>query len=112
MYLSCEKERSPKRCIFWKKGKAGRSRCTFNDGQCSSTVEQCIGCKYVDKIGSKQNETSDTRKMFCLVYMNPLALWNSGKCPMFEDPNAVAEEEKKKKMLNPMKASKKGRKLV
>ena len=107
MYLTCKTERPTKCCVFWKESKNDRKgHCSFNDGACRKILEACHQCEYVDKIGSEQSNS------YCSVYMNPSALWKSGQCPMFYDPNATVETSKKKKMLNPIKASKKGRTLV
>ena len=97
MYLTCEKKRPTKRCVFWKKyKKSPEGSCTFNDGRCSEIIEQCIGCKYIDK---------STLGNYCLVYMNPSSSWKSIKCPMYVNPEEIKKQAEEEKKTNPLKAS-------
>lgn len=111
MYLTCEKERSPRRCIFWKKDKKHPDgSCTFNEGSCKKILEACLQCEFVDKTSAGSG-----LDCYCLVYMDPLALWKRGKCPMFVDPEAEIAKKEEGKRMNPLKASRrraKGRSIV
>lgn len=62
------------------------------------------GCEKIEKMiwGVTNSEVT-----VCSAYVNPSALWNRGDCPMAT--NIVKEDEKKKKFINPIKRSKRGR---
>lgn len=58
-------------------------------------VDKCKGC-------------GNTTGVICRIYTHPDGKWNTGNCPMATHIKKV--EEMKTKMLNPLKASKRGMK--
>lgn len=96
MYHECQKDRPGKPCPFWQKDKKHPDGvCTFYDGKCFTTIDQCKGCKYIEG-------------PFCMVYISPSAQWHRGRCPMYVNPAEVQKKVEEEKKLNPLKASKRG----
>ena len=79
-------------CIFMKKDKG----CTFVDGYCRPTIDQCKGCEH-------------SKNQYCDAYMNPITPWTYWKeCPLAT--HLDKKESVEKKVLDPRKAAKLRRK--
>ncbi|RLB28033.1 MAG: hypothetical protein DRG66_04375 [Deltaproteobacteria bacterium] len=73
--------------------------CSYNGGICHEIVEQCNGC----------NRSVDlTVGWYCTSCPDPSLKWEKGNCNMASHVGMVSSESKAK--LNPLKASKRGKK--
>lgn len=74
--------------------------CSFNGGICHEIVEQCNGCNR-----NVQYET----KWYCTACPDPTVKWRGGRCNLASHVAATPAPAAQKK-INPLKASKRGRK--
>lgn len=88
--MLCRTVRKGSECSF-----AKASGCSYIGTSCAQVIEKCIGCsRIVDN--------------FCSTYPDPVLKWAYGyQCPMATHIKKEAVEVKK---MNPLKASKKGKK--
>jgi len=73
--------------------------CSYNDGICHQIVEQCQGCN---------RGTEFSSGWFCTACPEPATKWKIGNCNMASHVSAATTSAKTK--INPLKASKRGRK--
>lgn len=90
--MLCQTVKKDKDCFFW-----GKSGCKQELGHCQAVVEKCEGCARL--------ETWPTGK-YCVTFADPAKQWALGLCNMATHIKLEAEETQK--MLNPLKASKRG----
>ena len=72
--------------------------CSYNDGICHQIVEQCQGCNRGAELSSG---------WFCTACPEPATKWKNGNCNMASHVNTATTAAKAK--INPLKASKRGR---
>jgi len=73
--------------------------CSYNGGVCHEIVEQCNGC----------NRSVDlSAGWYCTACPDPSLKWKKGNCNMASHVGMASSESKAK--LNPLKASKRGKK--
>lgn len=90
--LVCEKLGRP---CFWTNQKG---QCTYNQSGCETISDECKECDLKVELKSK---------VYCSVYACPKAQWLYKRhCPLATHIKKAAEE--KAKMVNPLKASKRG----
>lgn len=90
--MQCQTIKKDKECFFWKK-----SGCIQDAGCCAVVSEKCEGCS--------RAETWPTGS-YCSVYAEPAKQWMLGLCNMAT--HIKIESQETQKMLNPLKASKRG----
>lgn len=73
--------------------------CSYNGGICHELVEQCNGCSRSQEFASA---------WYCTTYPDPALKWRNGVCNLATHVTKAGEDAKKAK-LNPIKASKRGR---
>ncbi|MBN2233216.1 MAG: PxxKW family cysteine-rich protein [Deltaproteobacteria bacterium] len=89
--MICQTVRKGQECFLWKP-----SGCSYKDGECHPTVEQCEGCARMVTVGDIP---------YCTTYPNPASRWIAGNtCVMATHVKRNIEEIKQK--INPLKASK------
>lgn len=87
----CSTTQKGKQCLF-----AMPNGCAYPAKSCVKIIDECVGC------GKVVNEE------YCTAYPDPVVKWKHGhSCPMATHIVKAVEEKKK---LNPIKASKKGKK--
>ena len=92
--MICETIRKGMECAFMtKKG------CSYKEGLCHETVEQCNGCNRTVEFASR---------WYCTAFPEPSMKWKNGNCAMASHVASTVSENKVK--LNPLKASKRGKK--
>jgi hypothetical protein len=74
------------------------SGCSYHGGVCQPVVEACDGCKRVVEFSSG---------LYCSSVPEPVLKWKNGKCNL---ATHVVEEVVAKAKINPLKASKRGKK--
>ena len=72
--------------------------CSYNGGICHQIVEQCQGCNRGAEFSSG---------WYCAACPEPSVKWKNGNCNMASHVSAATASAKAK--LNPLKASKRGR---
>jgi hypothetical protein len=72
--------------------------CSYNGGICHQIVEQCKGC---------QRGTELSSGWYCTAYPEPALKWKNGNCNLASHVSAANSSAQAK--LNPLKASKRGR---
>lgn len=93
--MICETIRKGSECAFMtKKG------CSYNGGVCYEIVEKCSGCSRSAQFSSG---------WYCTSFPEPSRKWNSGHCNMATHVSLATETASGKK-INPLKASKRGKK--
>ena len=90
--MECATIKEGTHCTFMAK-----TGCTFTGGRCAVIVEQCEGCGNVKEFPSGS---------YCGVFANPASKWTFGLCNFAT--HKKVEVKKDEKMLNPLKASKRG----
>ena len=91
--MICETIRKGMECAFMtKKG------CSYNNGLCHEIVESCNGCNRTVEVSSR---------WYCTAFPEPSVRWKNGSCNMASHVAAAVSEKKAK--LNPLKASKRGK---
>lgn len=92
--MICETIRKGAECAFMtKKG------CSYKDGLCHEIVDKCDGC----------NRTTEfSARWYCTAFPEPSMKWKNGSCNMASHVTKAVEQNKAK--LNPLKASKRGKK--
>jgi len=90
--MICETIRKGSECPFMTaKG------CSYNGGICHEIVENCQGC----------NRTIEhSSRWYCSACPQPSTKWKAGNCNL---ASHLATEAEKKAKVNPLKASKRGR---
>jgi hypothetical protein len=73
--------------------------CSYKNGICHQIVEQCQGCDRGSEFSSG---------WFCTAFPEPAAKWKIGNCNLASHVSAATTSAKAK--INPLKASKRGRK--
>jgi hypothetical protein len=73
--------------------------CSYNEGICHQIVDQCQGCNRGAEYASG---------WYCSACPDPSVKWKNGNCNMASHISAAAGSQKTK--INPLKASKRGRK--
>lgn len=92
--MICTTVRNGKECPFMTtKG------CSYNGGICHEIVEQCSGCNRTMEVISG---------WYCTACPDPALKWKNGNCNLATHVTAVATQAKNK--INPLKASKRGKK--
>lgn len=74
-----------------------KSGCNFNGGQCHQIVEACEGCTHIVEFPTGR---------YCDAYMDTSIKWAYGMCNFAT--HIQPEKKQEAKMLNPLKASKRG----
>ena len=72
--------------------------CSYNEGICHQIVDQCQGCN---------RGTEFSAGWYCSACPDPSVKWKNGNCNMASHVSAATESTKAK--INPLKASKRGR---
>ncbi len=90
--MQCQTVKKDKECFFWAK-----SGCTQSEGQCAAIIEKCDGCSRVEEWPTGK---------YCTTYGMPVEQWKIGLCNMAT--HIKLETEETQKMINPLKASKRG----
>ena len=90
--MQCQTIKKDKECYFWT-----TTGCNQELGQCSNLVEKCEGCSRIEEMPTGQ---------YCTVYAQPAEQWALGLCNMAT--HIKLESDETQKMLNPLKASKRG----
>ena len=72
--------------------------CSYNDGICHQIVEQCQGCNRGAEFSAG---------WFCTACPEPASKWKNGNCNLASHVSAATTSTKTK--INPLKASKRGR---
>ena len=91
--MICETIRKGMECAFMtKKG------CSYQEGLCREIVENCNGCNRSVEFASR---------WYCNAFPEPSKKWKTGNCTMASHVAATVSASKAK--LNPLKASKRGK---
>lgn len=90
--MLCTTVRQGQECPFMKAG-----GCSYNGGICHEIVEQCNGCKRTVEYSSS---------WYCAACPEPSVKWKNGSCNLASHVVTLAKEAAK---INPLKASKRGR---
>lgn len=88
--MRCQTAKPNVECVFMKK-----SGCSYNGGQCHTTVEQCEGCQRVVEFPTGN---------YCMSFTEPELKWASGTCPLAT--HVKRDVQASNRRLNPLKASK------
>ncbi|MBU1091378.1 PxxKW family cysteine-rich protein [Patescibacteria group bacterium] len=88
--MECKTVKEGNSCHFMTK--AG---CGCPGGSCKPIVDECKGCRKPRKFDGQ---------LYCSVYADPAVKWGPGNCPVAT--HIVKKEEKKVKMVNPIKQAK------
>ncbi len=90
--MQCQTIKKEKECYFW-----SNNGCVQEPGQCHSVVEKCEGCSRIEEWPTGK---------YCVTYAQPGEQWALGLCNMAT--HIKLESAETQKMLNPLKASKRG----
>jgi len=91
--MICETIRKGAECAFMTK--AG---CSYKEGLCHEIVDRCDGCSRTAEFASR---------WYCTSFPEPSVKWRNGNCTMASHVASTVSANKQK--LNPLKASKRGK---